>query len=213
MNGLLEIFEKISQQGITIAVTNYVYQEVVDRPSHIPRFELGALREKKLIDKKIPEKLEQELTNKQGNVAYVLITATNNTGGGVPVSMQNMRLAREICRRHQVLFFLDGARFLENAQFIKELESGYQDKPVKEIVKEMCSYFDGMLMSSKKDAFANMGGFLALNNKDWASKARQLLILTEGFATYGGLAGRVGRHRQRRGEQHEQRPNVSTGRR
>ena len=135
------------------------------------------------------KKLEQELTNKQGNVAYVLITATNNTGGGVPVSMQNMRLAREICRRHQVLFFLDGARFLENAQFIKELESGYQDKPVKEIVKEMCSYFDGMLMSSKKDAIVNIGGFIAVNDQSLYERLVPVNVLKEGFPTYGGQAG------------------------
>jgi len=124
------------------------------------------------------------------NIPLCVMTVTNNSLGGQPVSMENLKGAREICRKHGIPLFLDCARFAENAYFIKLRDKRYGRMPVREIAKEMFRLADGAWMSSKKDAFANMGGFLALNNKDWAIKARQLLILTEGFATYGGLAGR-----------------------
>jgi tryptophanase len=120
----------------------------------------------------------------------VLITVTNNSGGGQPVSMANVRGARAICRRHGVPLLLDCARFAENAWFIKLREEGYAGKTPKAIAQEMFSLCDGTMMSMKKDAFANTGGLVTLNDDAWAEQVRNLLILTEGFVTYGGLAGR-----------------------
>ncbi len=124
------------------------------------------------------------------NIPLCVMTVTNNSLGGQPVSMENLKAVRAICDKHGIPMFLDCARFAENAYFIKQREKGYAQRPVKEIAKEMFELADGAWMSSKKDALVNIGGFLAMNNRDWSAKARQLLILTEGFNTYGGLAGR-----------------------
>ncbi|MCF6261996.1 MAG: tryptophanase [Xanthomonadales bacterium] len=136
------------------------------------------------------QKLEALLTAESDNIPMVEITITNNAGGGQPVSMENIRAVKELCDRFNKPLIIDSARFAENAYFIKLREEGYQDKSVKEIVREIFSYADGMTMSAKKDAFSNMGGWLALNDDEWAERARTRLIMTEGFPTYGGLSGR-----------------------
>ncbi|MBI4656125.1 MAG: tryptophanase [Elusimicrobia bacterium] len=124
------------------------------------------------------------------SIPVCIMTVTNNSLGGQPVSMENLKQTRNLCRKYRIPLFLDCARFAENAYFIKMREKGYSTMPVTEIAREMFDCADGAMMSCKKDAFANIGGFIAMNNAGWAQKARQLLILTEGFQTYGGLAGR-----------------------
>jgi tryptophanase len=137
------------------------------------------------------QKLESTIQEKGvDNIGIILVTVTCNNNGGQPVSMANLRAVREVADKYGLPFFLDAARFAENAFFIKLREPGYQDKSVKEIAREMFSYADGCTMSSKKDGLVNIGGFLALNDEEKFRLAQQYLILMEGFVTYGGLAGR-----------------------
>jgi len=130
--------------------------------------------------------------NKVGNknIPAVFLTITNNSGGGQPVSMSNIRKVKNICKKNSIPLFLDSCRFAENAYFIKMREEEFQSKSVLAICQEMFSYADGSTMSAKKDALVNIGGWLSLNDDELAMKCRNLLIVTEGFPTYGGLAGR-----------------------
>jgi len=134
----------------------------------------------------------QQLIEKAGakKIPLCMLTITNNSGGGQPVSMENVKEVKKVLEPFGIPLYFDAARFAENAYFIKLREGGYQDKSIKEIVREMMSYADGCTMSAKKDGLANIGGFICTNNDVLAQEEKNLLILTEGFPTYGGLAGR-----------------------
>jgi len=141
--------------------------------------DMDAAKLKKLIDKKGVER-----------IPLVMMTVTNNSGGGQPVSLKNIKETSEVCARYGIPFFFDACRFAENAYFIKKREKGYAKKSVLEIAQEMFSYADGATMSGKKDALVNIGGFVTLDDDAMAEKIKNLLIISEGFPTYGGLAGR-----------------------
>lgn len=137
-----------------------------------------------------PAKLEKVLKEHGDKVPFIIVTITNNTAGGQPVSMKNLKEVREIAKKYNKMVLFDSARFAENAYFIKVREEGYAGKTIKEICREMFSYADGMTMSAKKDAIVNMGGFLATNVEDWYEQAKIKTIIYEGYVTYGGMSGR-----------------------
>lgn len=136
------------------------------------------------------KKLEALLEKKADIIPIIMITITNNTGGGQPVSMQNIKDVSNLAKQFDKPFFIDSCRFAENAYFIKTREQGYADTSIEDIAREIFSYADGMTMSAKKDAIVHIGGWIAANDDELAAKIENLLILTEGFKTYGGLAGR-----------------------
>lgn len=133
----------------------------------------------------------EEMLKKEGHrIPFGMITVTNNTGGGQPVSMANIRAYSQLLKKYGKPFIMDVCRFSENAMFIKLREPGYENKTIKEICQEMFSFADGCTMSAKKDGMVNIGGFIMLRSDEWLDPVRNMLILTEGFPTYGGLAGR-----------------------
>ena len=136
------------------------------------------------------EKLEKVLKENKGNVPFMVLTITNNTVGGQPVSMENIKATCKLCHQYGVPVVMDSARFAENAYFIKTREKGYADKTIKEIVREMYEDVDAATMSCKKDAIVNMGGFIATKRDDWYEGAKLYCIPFEGYITYGGLNGR-----------------------
>jgi tryptophanase len=135
-------------------------------------------------------RVEALLKERGDKIPFGMITVTNNTGGGQPVSMANIRAYASLLKKYGKPFIMDVCRFSENAMFIKMREPGYENTPIKTIVQEMFSYADGATMSAKKDGMVNIGGFIVLRSEEWMDAVRNVLIMTEGFPTYGGLAGR-----------------------
>ena len=172
----------------TRANIEYLGAEAVDLP--IPEFYQPATNHpfKGNMDTEALTRLIERVG--PAKIPLVMLTVTNNSGGGQPVSMANIREVKSICSRYRLPLYLDACRFAENAYFIKLREEGYAKKSVQEIAREMFSYADGCTMSAKKDGLANIGGFLCTNEDQLAQQEKDLLILTEGFPTYGGLAGR-----------------------
>jgi len=167
--------EVLGAQAVDLAAA-----EAYDPDTDLPfKGDMDVAKLKKLIDKRGRER-----------IPLVMMTVTNNSGGGQPVSLKNIKEVSEVCAHHGIPFYFDACRFAENAWFIKKREKGYAKKSVLEIAQEMFSYADGATMSGKKDALVNIGGFVTFDDDALAEKVKNLLILSEGFPTYGGLAGR-----------------------
>jgi tryptophanase len=137
-----------------------------------------------------PAKLEKELSENHEKIPFIIVTATCNSSGGQPISMDNLKMVRQMADKYHKLVIIDSARFAENAYFIKLREPGYRDKTIREICREMFSYADAMVMSSKKDAIVNIGGFIGMRDFELFKKATVFNIMFEGYITYGGMAGR-----------------------
>lgn len=162
------------------AAVDLVIDEAYDPDSDFPfKGDLDTTKLKKFIEKKGTKK-----------IPLAMLTITNNSGGGQPVSIKNIKEVSQICKQHKIPLFFDACRFAENAYFIKKREKGYENKSILEIAQEIFSYAQGATMSAKKDALVNIGGFVTLDDDQLAEKVKNLLILGEGFPTYGGLAGR-----------------------
>jgi tryptophanase len=162
------------------SAVDLVIDEAYDPDSDFPfKGDLDTIKLKKFIEKKGTKK-----------IPLAMLTITNNSGGGQPVSLKNIKEVSQICKQHKIPLFFDACRFAENAYFIKKREKGYENKSILEIAQEIFSYGQGATMSAKKDALVNIGGFVTLDDDQLAEKIKNLLILGEGFPTYGGLAGR-----------------------
>ena len=155
------------------------------------------VNEAKLISSNFPfkgnmdiQKLEELLQKEEDKVPLITLTITNNAEGGQPVSLENIKSIRKVCDKYKKAFFIDGCRFAENSFFIKQREKGYENKSIKEIVRETFSLADGMIMSGKKDGLYHIGGWIAINDDSVANCLENMGILTDGFRTFGGLAGR-----------------------
>jgi len=172
----------------TRANIEFMGAQAVDLPSSSAHDTQARLPFKGNMDVEALEKLVA--AEGPAKIPLVMLTVTNNSGGGQPVSMANIRAVRELTARHGIPFYLDACRFAENSWFIQQQEPGFEQLTPKQIAQMMFSYADGCTFSAKKDAFANIGGFLCTNDDRLAQQERDLLILTEGFPTYGGLAGR-----------------------
>src|SRR5271165_5923302 len=172
----------------TRANVEFVGAEAVDIPIAEARQPSTRLPFKGNMDVDALERLIARVGRER--VPLVMLTVTNNSGGGQPVSMENARSVASVCKKHRIPLYFDACRFAENAWFIKQREPGYADKTPKQIAQEMFALGDGCTMSAKKDGMANIGGFLCTNNDILARQEKDLLILTEGYPTYGGLAGR-----------------------
>lgn len=187
LGGKGKLFLSNTHFDTTRANIEYSGAEAIDLPTPLAKDHNSEYHFKGDMD---IERLEGHLKKSAAQVGAVIQTVTNNSGGGQPVSMENTKQVSALCRKYGVLFVIDCCRIAENSYFIKHYEKGYENRPYREIAKEMFSLADGAVMSAKKDALVNIGGFLALKDQALAEACTNLLIITEGFVTYGGLAGR-----------------------
>jgi len=187
LGGKGKIFISNTHFDTTRANIEFTGAEAIDIPTPLAKKHDSPDHFKGNIDLKALEKL---LVKSAKNVGAVILTVTNNSGGGQPVSLENARKVSKLCKKYKVLFIIDCCRIAENSYFIRHFEKGYENKSYRKIAQEMFALADGCAMSAKKDGMVNIGGFLALKNKSLADACTNLLIITEGFITYGGLAGR-----------------------